>query len=658
MGEILKVFISATSADLGTIRTAAKNELLTLGYFPIEQEHFGPQASTLQEIDRRKLEESDAVLHIVGERYGAEPPAAGGPRRSFTQWEYHIARELRKQVYLFVCADGFPYDPHEPEPEELRALQRAHREAILGGQHKRELIASHADFVRLLGEIDLQKVRANAENSALQRLLIDERQEIRHKLTLHIQRRTGEEIARLDPVHDWEKIAEWEKTREQQIADADRFLDGIAQVLEKQEASANYAVATRILAEKGPEDALRFLASKSGEREKRLAQLSRTIAVGTQAVQEKRELLREQMLTASLQVKGAQIESAEAAYRAIVAEDPAWSEPRHALAELLRERGIVIEPAEGNRKLREAVQVLRGILHLHAREVEPEDWARTQNNLGNALSDQGERAEGAESLRLLGEAVTAYRAALEVYTRAQLPQYWATTQNNLATALWNQGTRAEGAESLRLLGEAVSAYRAALEVRTRASLPLAWATTQNNLAIALRNQGTRAEGAESLRLLGEAVTAYRAALEVRTRGLPQAWAMTQNNLAIALQDQGTRAEGAERLRLLGEAVTAYRAALEVYTRDQLPQYWAMTQTNLAVALRDQARRAEGAERLRLLGEAVTAYRTALEVNTREQLPQAWASTQNNLAVALADQGACTEGNERQRLLGEAVAAGR
>ena len=150
MGEVLKIFISATSADLGAVRTAAKNALLTLGYLPIEQEHFGPAPETILEMLRRRIEESDAVLHIVGECHGAEPPAgaepgrgaepggrravvagAGGERRSYTQVEYDFARELKKPLYLFVCEESFPYTAHEPEPEEKQALQRAHRQAIL-----------------------------------------------------------------------------------------------------------------------------------------------------------------------------------------------------------------------------------------------------------------------------------------------------------------------------------------------------------------------------------------------------------------------------------------------------------------------------------------------------------------------------------------------
>lgn len=76
MTAVLRIFLSATSADLGPAREAAKRALLTMGYFPVEQAHFGPAPETLLQLLRRKIEESDAVLHLVGECSGAEPPRA------------------------------------------------------------------------------------------------------------------------------------------------------------------------------------------------------------------------------------------------------------------------------------------------------------------------------------------------------------------------------------------------------------------------------------------------------------------------------------------------------------------------------------------------------------------------------------------------------
>ena len=132
------VFISASSADLASVRLAVKGALLTLGYFPVEQAHFGPEPRTLVELLRKKIAGAAAVVHVVGECYGAEPTLddASSTRRSYTQLEYEYAVELKKPLYIFVCGDGFPYDVHTPEDDEKRRLQDSHRQRVLGsGQH-------------------------------------------------------------------------------------------------------------------------------------------------------------------------------------------------------------------------------------------------------------------------------------------------------------------------------------------------------------------------------------------------------------------------------------------------------------------------------------------------------------------------------------------
>ena len=127
-----EIFISATSKDLKSCRQLVRDALLTMGCLPVVQDHFAPDARTVREMLRARIATCDAVIHLAGECYGAEPferdPAE--PRRSYTQMEYDMARVLKKPVYTFICAAGFPYDAHEPESADLRALQDAHRAAL------------------------------------------------------------------------------------------------------------------------------------------------------------------------------------------------------------------------------------------------------------------------------------------------------------------------------------------------------------------------------------------------------------------------------------------------------------------------------------------------------------------------------------------------
>ena len=130
-----EIFISATSRDLGSCRQLVRDALLTLGCVPVVQDHFPPGAGEVRAMLRERIAGCQAVIHLAGECYGYEPrerdPAA--PRRSYTQMEYDIARELKKPLYTFLCAPDFPYDAHESEPEDLRRLQQAHRDALSSG---------------------------------------------------------------------------------------------------------------------------------------------------------------------------------------------------------------------------------------------------------------------------------------------------------------------------------------------------------------------------------------------------------------------------------------------------------------------------------------------------------------------------------------------
>jgi ABC-type branched-subunit amino acid transport system substrate-binding protein len=143
-----EVFISATSSDLRSCRLLAKEALLTLGCVPVEQTNFPPDYRTVHEMLRAKVAACDAVIHVAGECYGAEPGARDpeAPRRSYTQMEYDLARELKKPVYVFICGDGFPYDEHPLEDAEKQQLQQAHRALLAQSDTLRYTVLSPGDL--------------------------------------------------------------------------------------------------------------------------------------------------------------------------------------------------------------------------------------------------------------------------------------------------------------------------------------------------------------------------------------------------------------------------------------------------------------------------------------------------------------------------------
>src|ERR1041385_2261424 len=102
------IFLSGVSNEFASFRDAVEVEVQRKGCFADNQSSFGVDYHTVEEMVRRRLHDADAVIHIVGFRYGGEPKdrPAGKPRRSYTQMEYDIARELEKPVYVILSADA------------------------------------------------------------------------------------------------------------------------------------------------------------------------------------------------------------------------------------------------------------------------------------------------------------------------------------------------------------------------------------------------------------------------------------------------------------------------------------------------------------------------------------------------------------------------
>ena len=143
------IFVSATSGDLGHIRELAKQALLSIDCHPVEQTNFPPDYRTVEEMLRAKIADCDAVLHIVGIRYGAEPDPetlpAGVERQSYTQMEARLARELGKKLYLFLCPEDFPYGEFPKETAEKQSLQNTYRQNVRADRQLRTTISNESD---------------------------------------------------------------------------------------------------------------------------------------------------------------------------------------------------------------------------------------------------------------------------------------------------------------------------------------------------------------------------------------------------------------------------------------------------------------------------------------------------------------------------------
>ena len=133
MADLTSVFVSATSRDLRTARAKVAAKLRALGHHTDEQPDFATDHRTIRAMLLDKITRCDAVVHVAGFVYGAEPlnRPPDAPRRSYTQLEYEIAVELKKPVFVFLADEKHRFNKHTPDPDDLRQLQLDHRRRLM-----------------------------------------------------------------------------------------------------------------------------------------------------------------------------------------------------------------------------------------------------------------------------------------------------------------------------------------------------------------------------------------------------------------------------------------------------------------------------------------------------------------------------------------------
>jgi len=130
-----RIFVSATTRDLGSYRRLASESLRKRGCVVDDQAIFNLTYLEIGEKLEKRIADCDAVVCLIGFAYGGEPSKRppDQPRRSYTQWEYFLARKLHKPVYLLLAEEGTPFDDpgdRKPESKTLLQLQRRYRAEI------------------------------------------------------------------------------------------------------------------------------------------------------------------------------------------------------------------------------------------------------------------------------------------------------------------------------------------------------------------------------------------------------------------------------------------------------------------------------------------------------------------------------------------------
>ncbi len=411
---------------------------------------FPPRCRSVREMLREKIARCDAVIHVAGEVYGAEPrerdPALA--RRSYTQMEYEIARELKKPVYVFICGAGFPYDPHEPEDEALRALQLEHRQRLQKGNQLYTSVGNRDELalrvhalqtrVEQLGR-DLSRsrvllARGVAIGLALIALLAGGFWML-EKRTVKTEARVATLETELDKQRRWIKAVSdaYDLQRKQagpNLTDEERFKLAVESVAKKEGVKAEdleSAIDLFVAAVRANPDADLYDRALADFAEKKFAQAATD--AGLAADEAKKQRLANEQL----------------AEKAKEQADAARNKERDA-------RILQVQSFAAVQQYEKAAEAAGEALAITSRQEMPAEWAYLTLLQANSLDDWSEISTGADIGERRARAFAAYKAALEVATRETQPRYWEMIQASMGNALRNQalaGTADEAGEGAR-----------------------------------------------------------------------------------------------------------------------------------------------------------------------------------------------------------------
>ena len=112
-----RVFVSSTFEDLNTYRDAVRDAITIAGATPVLIEDELIAGASISETVAELLQDADAVLLLIGYRYGSLEP---GESRSWVELEYENAKRLGKPVLAFMAAADAPWPPKYVDADRTR----------------------------------------------------------------------------------------------------------------------------------------------------------------------------------------------------------------------------------------------------------------------------------------------------------------------------------------------------------------------------------------------------------------------------------------------------------------------------------------------------------------------------------------------------------
>ncbi len=145
--RVLDIFLSSTSEDLGEYRRAVIDALSRLGLVAaVRMETFGARPNAPLDVCREEVTRCDALIVLVGPRYGWVPSReeGGDGRRSITWYEVEWALDHECPVYAFMLDPSAPWSGPREQDRLISATTEAQSaevwRAVRGLQEFREFL--------------------------------------------------------------------------------------------------------------------------------------------------------------------------------------------------------------------------------------------------------------------------------------------------------------------------------------------------------------------------------------------------------------------------------------------------------------------------------------------------------------------------------------
>jgi tetratricopeptide (TPR) repeat protein len=620
------IFISAVSKELHSARDLVAKMLIALGYDPKWQDIAPTETGDLRGVLRQWINDSDAVLQLVGHCYGFGPKEADadlGPC-SYTQYEALYARQQGKNVWYIILGPEHPTETCAVEASALRELQDAYRVKVTSTTHlyhpSSSLLQTENIVLKLRDDLAHLRKRGRQYAALVLAFLL-----LIVGGVAWVQRNASDTHKAVTEIKDQndkllQALRDLPQTRSQQHR-GDAKEDEATRI-----ARAYTVLETQLQLPPGSlakglrqfaQQLLQRADTSTMDRANALFAIQKFTEAEAEALKAKDHALASgqpvQYVIASLYLAGqsaeAQIHYSQAlehyhAAAALTSQERdvlQWLDLQNAISWLHYLQGRYTEGLAQTKKVWQTAQ--------QAGQDDAPAVLTSHVLYASALHAQGKDAEAEQE----------YRAVLKLQQRVLGPEHPDTlrSRNNLAIALDSQGKPAEAEQEHRVLLKTEELVLGVEHPDTLAS--------RVNLASALRAQGKPAEAERDHRVVQEAIQRVLGAEH------PSSLA-SKNNLASALQDQGRTAE----------AEVEHRAVLQVQERVLGAEHpnTLVSRSNLAETLRRQGKYAEAEQEQRAVLKIME------RVLGAEHPETLW--SRNNLAETLRSRGKYAEAEPEQR----------